>query len=61
MSLELERSEALLAVVGQATAELSLAHTLETAVARVSELLGAERVAVYLRQGRDCGPRRGKG
>ena len=39
MSLELERSEALLAVVGQATAELSLAHTLETAVARVSELL----------------------
>ena len=51
MSLELERSEALLAVVGQAIAELSLAHTLETAVARVSELLRSERVAVYLRQG----------
>jgi GAF domain-containing protein len=50
-SLELERSEALLAVVGQATAELSLAHTLETAVVRVSELLRSERVAVYLRQG----------
>ena len=51
MSLELERSEALLAVVGQAVAELSLAHTLETAVARVSELLRSERVAVYLRRG----------
>ena len=51
MSLELERSEALLAVVGQAIAELSLAHTLETAVERVSELLGSDRVAVYLRRG----------
>jgi serine phosphatase RsbU (regulator of sigma subunit) len=47
-SLELERSEALLAVLGQAIAQLSLAHTLETAVARVSELLRAERVAIYL-------------
>jgi serine phosphatase RsbU (regulator of sigma subunit) len=47
-SLELERSEALLAVLGQAIAELSLAHTLETAVVRVSELLRAERVAIYL-------------
>lgn len=51
MSLELARSEALLAVVGQAIAELSLAHTLETAVDRVSELLRSERVAVYLRRG----------
>ncbi len=50
---ELERSRALLAVVGQAIAELSLAHTLETAVARVGELLGTERVAVYLRVGPD--------
>ena len=61
MSLELERSEALLAVVGQATAELSLAHTLETAVARVSELLGSERVAVYLRQGTRLRPEAGHG
>ena len=61
MSLELERSEALLAVVGQATAELSLAHTLETAVARVSELLRAERVAVYLRQGTRLRPEAGQG
>jgi len=47
-SLELERSEALLTVLGQAIAELSLSHTLETAVARVSELLRADRVAIYL-------------
>ena len=46
---ELERTRALLAVVGQATAQLSLAHTLETAVARVGELLGVGRLAVYLR------------
>ncbi len=48
-ALELERARALLAVVGQATAELSLAHTLETAVERIAELLAVERVAVYLR------------
>ena len=45
-ALELERARALLAVVGQATAELSLAHTLETAVERIAELLTVERVAV---------------
>jgi serine phosphatase RsbU (regulator of sigma subunit) len=49
LALELERTRALLAVVGQAIAQLSLAHTLETAVARVAELLDAERLAVYLR------------
>jgi serine phosphatase RsbU (regulator of sigma subunit) len=48
-SLELERTRALLTIVGQAIAQLSLSHTLETAVARVAELLGTERVAVYLR------------
>jgi serine phosphatase RsbU (regulator of sigma subunit) len=46
---ELERARALLALVGQATAELSLAHTLETAIARVAELVGVDRLAVYLR------------
>jgi serine phosphatase RsbU (regulator of sigma subunit) len=61
MSLELERAEALLAVVGQATAELSLAHTLETAVTRVSELLRSERIAVYLRQGARLKPEAGHG
>ncbi|HEU5213624.1 MAG TPA: GAF domain-containing SpoIIE family protein phosphatase [Gaiellaceae bacterium] len=45
---ELERTRALLGVVGQAIAELSVAHTLETAVARVAELLGTDQVAVYL-------------
>ena len=49
LAVELERTRALLAVVGQATAELSLEHTLETAVERVAELLGQEQVAVYVR------------
>ena len=48
---ELERTRALLAVVGQAIAHLSLAHTLETAVARIAELLDADRLAVYLKDG----------
>ncbi len=47
-SAELERSRALVAVVGQAIAQLSLVHTLETAIARVAELVDAERLAVYL-------------
>lgn len=50
LAQELERSRALLAVVGQAIAELSLSHTLETAVDCVGELLGTDRAAVYLRQ-----------
>ncbi len=50
---ELERTRALLGVVGEAISQLSLAHTLDTAVERVAELLEAERVAVYLlRDGR---------
>jgi serine phosphatase RsbU (regulator of sigma subunit) len=49
LELELERTRALLAVVGQATAELSLAHTLETAVERVASLLAVDRLALYLR------------
>jgi len=48
LAVELDRTRALLTIVGQAIAELSLAHTLETAVERVSELLGADRLAVYL-------------
>lgn len=47
-SVELERSRTLVTVVGQAIAELSLEHTLETVIERVAELLGAERLAVYL-------------
>ena len=45
---ELEQTRALLAVVAQANRELSLSHTLHTAVDRVSELVGATRLAVYL-------------
>jgi serine phosphatase RsbU (regulator of sigma subunit) len=49
VALELDRTRALL-TVGQAISELSLAHTLETAVARIGELLDADRLAVYLRE-----------
>lgn len=48
LAVELERTRALLTIVSQAIAQLSLTHTLETAVERVSELLGADRLAVYL-------------
>jgi serine phosphatase RsbU (regulator of sigma subunit) len=48
---ELRRSQTLLAVVSQAIAQLSLAHTLETAVERVAELTSSRHVAVYLREG----------
>jgi serine phosphatase RsbU (regulator of sigma subunit) len=49
---ELERSRALLAVVGEAIAHLSLSHTLETATERLADLLETDRVAVYLRDER---------
>jgi serine phosphatase RsbU (regulator of sigma subunit) len=51
VELELERTRALLAVVGEAISRLSLAHTLETAVERIAELLAIEQVGVYLREG----------
>jgi serine phosphatase RsbU (regulator of sigma subunit)/putative methionine-R-sulfoxide reductase with GAF domain len=47
---ELERSRALLAVVGEAIARLSLSHTLDTALERLGDMLGADRIAVYLRE-----------
>ena len=47
---ELERTRALLEVVGEAIARLSLAHTLETAVERISELLQVEEVGIFLRE-----------
>ena len=53
LSLELERTRALLTIVGQAIAQLSLSHTLDTAIEHVSGLLGAERLAVYLAQSPD--------
>jgi serine phosphatase RsbU (regulator of sigma subunit) len=55
VSEELGRSQTLIAVVGQAIAQLSLTHTLETAVERVVELTGGGEVAVYLREGERLG------
>jgi serine phosphatase RsbU (regulator of sigma subunit) len=55
LAVDLERTQALLTIVGQAIAQLSLTHTLETAVERVCELLGAERLAVYLVEGEEAG------
>ena len=61
LELELERSRAILAVVGQAIAELSLAHTLETAVESLAELLSADRLAIYLRDDGRLVPAAGRG
>jgi serine phosphatase RsbU (regulator of sigma subunit) len=47
----LQRSQTVIGVVSQAIAQLSLAHTLETAVERIAELTGSGHVAVYLREG----------
>jgi len=45
---ELAQTRALLAVVGRANQTLSLEYTLETATEQLGELVGAERLAVYL-------------
>jgi hypothetical protein len=50
LELELERTRALLEVIGEAIARLSLTHTLETAVDRIAELLQVEQIGVYLRE-----------
>ena len=55
VALELERTRALLELIAQATAELSVSHTLETAVERVADLLAVDRVAVYLRHADEGG------
>jgi serine phosphatase RsbU (regulator of sigma subunit) len=47
----LERSQTVFAVVSQAIAQLSLAHTLDTAVERISELTDEAPVGIYLREG----------
>jgi serine phosphatase RsbU (regulator of sigma subunit) len=51
LTLDLERTRALLTIVGQAISELSLSHTLDTAIERVRELLEVDRLAVYLVEG----------
>ena len=50
LEVELVRTRALLEVVGEAIARLSLTHTLETAVERIAELLQVDQVGVYLRE-----------
>jgi serine phosphatase RsbU (regulator of sigma subunit) len=47
----LRRSQTVIGVVSQAIAQLSLAHTLETAVERIAELTGSGHVGIYLREG----------
>ena len=61
MSADLERTQALLAIVGQAIAQLSLTHTLETAADRIAELLRADRIAVYLRENGRLHPAHARG
>jgi serine phosphatase RsbU (regulator of sigma subunit) len=48
VATDLERTRALLSVLAEAIAHLSLTHTLETAVDRVAGLVSCDRVAVYL-------------
>ncbi len=50
LSVELEQARAVLAIVAEAIAQLSLAHTLEIAIERVSELLAIDRIAIYLQE-----------
>src|SRR5207248_4423576 len=52
VELELDRTRALLSVVGDAISDLSLTHTLETAVDRIAALLAIDRVGIYLRDER---------
>jgi serine phosphatase RsbU (regulator of sigma subunit) len=49
LAADLDRTSALLAVVAGANADLSLSRTVERVADRMSELLGIDRVAVYLR------------
>ncbi|MBA2536367.1 MAG: SpoIIE family protein phosphatase [Actinobacteria bacterium] len=51
VTLALRRSQTIVAVISQAIARLSLSHTLETAVERISELTASAHVAIYLREG----------
>jgi serine phosphatase RsbU (regulator of sigma subunit) len=53
LEVELQRTRAVLDVVGEAISTLSLAHTLETGVERIAELLGVDEVGLYLLDGHD--------
>jgi serine phosphatase RsbU (regulator of sigma subunit) len=50
LELEVERARSLLELVADAISRLSLAHTLETAVERIAELLQVEQVGVFLHE-----------
>jgi len=50
LEVELERTRSLLEVVAEAISQLSLTHTLETAVERIAELLQVEQVGVFLQE-----------
>jgi serine phosphatase RsbU (regulator of sigma subunit) len=60
LEVELERTRAVLDVVGEAISRLSLAHTLETGVERVAELLGVDELGVYLLDGQELAPAAGR-
>ena len=61
LTSELERAQALLSVLDEAIAHLSLAHTLETAVDRVAELVSCNCVGVYLLEDRKLELAAGRG
>src|SRR5579885_2098623 len=61
LGLELGRTRSLLEVLGEAISHLSLAHTLETAVGRVAELLQIEQLGVYLLESGALRPAAGRG
>ncbi len=50
LEVELGRTRSLLEVMAEAISRLSLAHTLETAVERIAELLQVEHVGVFLQE-----------
>jgi serine phosphatase RsbU (regulator of sigma subunit) len=61
VATDLERTRALLSVLAEAIAHLSLTHTLETAVDRVAGLLSCDRVGVYLLDARGLELAAGRG
>ena len=61
VATDLDRTQALLSVLAEAIARLSLTHTLETAVDRVARLVSCDRVAVYLLEAGGLEPAAGRG
>jgi phosphoserine phosphatase RsbU/P len=61
LATDLERAQALLSVLDEAIAHLSLSHTLETAVDRVGDLVSCDCVGVYLLEDGGLEPAAGRG